>query len=648
MPTKTGPTQRVQAAKAQMSGANPAVRAANFRSVLGTPAQATPAATVVQNTAAKTCCCTTTCCCPACAGLECLDRTRFFSGQLLTEADLNNEQSYLLAKNRLHNRYLFGSGVVCGLQVTCSECEGWVNINPGYAIDPCGNDIIVCAAQSFNVLQAIQACCAPQPATDCSPLRYRPVANCQDAIQTWCITIEYKEQQSQMVTPLQSTSGSCSCGCSNSNGCSCGGSAKSKGCGCGNGSSASRCSCSTTSSPSAACEATRILEGYELGICQVPSDSSQFQRDPQWGTYTQYLKPGISALQPGTFEYQFFQCYQGLLALLLQRPTLKDANGNFLSDALAYQATCQYLASVQNAFASTFITHCNIESALNAIQIPAPPAQSDPQYVEGLVQKIKLIAEIIIAAVLDCLCSSLLPPCPGPVCDNRLILACVTVKNGKITNICHFGGGRKQVITFPTLFYWLSVFGFDKAVAGLGHFLELLCCGEEKRRLLMFNGDYNYRDVLVSGSSGNPATINHAMASFIAEKLGATVVNTASDTPKAVDLRPIVGLEIERAQRTLESYGVKTEGGNFIQKDVSTDPAWTDDAVAAGPAYAAAAFDVTKPLTMYTKGKVVVGFDITSPTDVLSAQIADLQRQVSNLTSQFSAKKPGPDTAGQK
>ena len=48
------------------------------------------------------------CCCPACVGPECLDRTRFFAGQLLTEADLNNEQSYWLAKGRLHNRFLHG------------------------------------------------------------------------------------------------------------------------------------------------------------------------------------------------------------------------------------------------------------------------------------------------------------------------------------------------------------------------------------------------------------------------------------------------------------------------------------------------------------------------------------------------------------
>src|SRR5712672_3146475 len=76
------------------------------------------------------------CCCPACTGLQCLDRTRFFAGQLLTEADLNNDQSYWLAKSRLHNRYLHGWGVACGLQVVCGPCDGWVTIKTGYAIDP--------------------------------------------------------------------------------------------------------------------------------------------------------------------------------------------------------------------------------------------------------------------------------------------------------------------------------------------------------------------------------------------------------------------------------------------------------------------------------------------------------------------------------
>ena len=55
--------------------------------------------------------------CPDCGGLECLCRPRFFAGQLLTEQDLNRLDQYIVAKNQLHNRYLVGHGVVCGLEV---------------------------------------------------------------------------------------------------------------------------------------------------------------------------------------------------------------------------------------------------------------------------------------------------------------------------------------------------------------------------------------------------------------------------------------------------------------------------------------------------------------------------------------------------
>ena len=113
---------------------------------------------------------TVTCSCPACTGLECLERPRFFAGQLLSEADFNSEIDYVRAKQRLHNRYLHGVGTVCGLEVVCSNCQGQVIIKPGYAIGPCGNDIIVCEEQQFDVVKAIKAlsarmvdCVEPKP-----------------------------------------------------------------------------------------------------------------------------------------------------------------------------------------------------------------------------------------------------------------------------------------------------------------------------------------------------------------------------------------------------------------------------------------------------------------------------------------------------
>src|ERR1044071_10398524 len=93
--------------------------------------------------------------CPSCGGLACLCRPRFFAGQLLTEADLNRLERYIVEKNKLHNRYLHGLGVVCGLEVLCHPCEGWVTVKSGYALSPCGDDIVVCNDAAVNVREFI-------------------------------------------------------------------------------------------------------------------------------------------------------------------------------------------------------------------------------------------------------------------------------------------------------------------------------------------------------------------------------------------------------------------------------------------------------------------------------------------------------------
>jgi hypothetical protein len=430
MPRITGPIQGTRPLNSPPRAAN-AAAPMRVQSAAATPrATAVTAQPVAVATTARSSS-STGCNCSACASLQCLDRTRYFSGMLLSEADLNNEQSYLLAKNRLHNQYLHGTGVVCGMTVTCSECDGWVTVNPGYAIDPCGNDIIVCAAQSFNVLQAIQACATPQQAANCSPLRYNPAPNCQDMPQTWCITIQYQEQQTSMVTPLQQTStksssGGCGCGCG-------GGSAKSAGTGCGCGSTTGTASAGASSSTAAACQATRIAEGFQLGVCQTSaSERAAAEKN--------------TAPQPGTYDYQVTQCAAGLATLIAQGKNLLGNLGS--NNQLAYLAASQYLASAKSALASASVTNCSIDSALNSVSI-VKPTEDDQGYIESLSTPITKAMLALRKAGLGCLCLSLLPPCPPAPCDNRLILACVTVLNGKITNICHFGGGRKQVITFP-------------------------------------------------------------------------------------------------------------------------------------------------------------------------------------------------------
>ena len=95
-------------------------------------------------------------------------RPRFFAGQLLCEEDLELLTAYGVAKSRLHNRYLFGSGVVCGLEVACDPCGGGhVRVRPGYALDCCGADIVVACPADIDVNALIRDLRTSRLGTDC-------------------------------------------------------------------------------------------------------------------------------------------------------------------------------------------------------------------------------------------------------------------------------------------------------------------------------------------------------------------------------------------------------------------------------------------------------------------------------------------------
>jgi hypothetical protein len=107
-------------------GRNAALRAATALSVLGHP-------------------CTTDC--------ATLTRPHFFAGQLLDAATLQAEQDYHREKFRRHNRMLHGFGIVSGLGVhvesTSDPGGGRIIVDPGYAIDRCGEEIAVCTGATL-------------------------------------------------------------------------------------------------------------------------------------------------------------------------------------------------------------------------------------------------------------------------------------------------------------------------------------------------------------------------------------------------------------------------------------------------------------------------------------------------------------------
>jgi hypothetical protein len=95
-----------------------------------------------------------------CCELECLVRPRFFCGQLLTDADLTALVEWSRAHFRLA-RHRHGWGVVCGLEVTRDpSTPAGVLVGPGYGIDCCGNEVLLCEPLAYSLAAAC-------PKTEC-------------------------------------------------------------------------------------------------------------------------------------------------------------------------------------------------------------------------------------------------------------------------------------------------------------------------------------------------------------------------------------------------------------------------------------------------------------------------------------------------
>ena len=154
------------------------------------------------------------CGCGGCGGTGTADlsaaafvRPRFFAGQLLTEDDLGLLTGYVTAKDRLHNRYLFGAGVVCGLRVTCDPCGGGtVSVQPGYALDCCGNDLVLACPATLDINTMIRDLRAARLGKDCGdPCTDQGTqsAGHQEAAVTrhYCLYARYGEQATNPVAP---------------------------------------------------------------------------------------------------------------------------------------------------------------------------------------------------------------------------------------------------------------------------------------------------------------------------------------------------------------------------------------------------------------------------------------------------------------
>jgi hypothetical protein len=369
-----------------------------------------------------------------CDGPACTCRPRFFDGQLITARDFRRLDQYLVDKSRLHNRYLHGVGVVCGLEVVCNPCDDTVTVRTGYALGPCGEDIVVCSDARVDVASLIEDYRRERVRADCPPYGQRPT-DCEAARQKWVLGVCYDERPSGGVTSLKHPGNSCGCGGG------CGGA-------CGGGSRRSP----------AACEPTQICEGYRFTLTKVDPG----KRDPADPEATVQWTPDEL---PGRVQANLAR----LQAMLTQVP----------SDPKVEELTtycCQLKADLRDLMDTGSVYDCLLAQQLNTVVCPAP---EDPDAAEVARASIAQLFEIAIALFRMCTCSALLPPCGAGSPDDCVPLAVLTVRTADLTvlEICNWSA-RKFAATMPTLGYW---FGWIPIFHTLRAAVERLCCQPDRR-----------------------------------------------------------------------------------------------------------------------------------------------------------------------
>lgn len=382
--------------------------------------------------------------CSICGMLECVCRPRFFAGQMLTADDLNRLDYYIRAKHRLHNRQLHGWGVVNGLEVTCDACGKGVVVGCGYALSPCGEDIVVCEPVVVDVCALIKACKEAERGQPCEPPRHPTPSGCEDAETEWVLSIRYAETPTRAVQPLMPST--VACGCANGQ-CTCkNGTAKAK--------------------PRGApvqCEPTVICEGFAFDVYRKPPELDQSNDD------------NPLQLNPDSELYQRFECCVELLTRRIPKPP-GPSNLRNVQENLSgwHQWLCSFKDHLQIYLASKPGYNCELLARLNTIV--CPPITSD-NAATLVFQAAALLFLVWLDALLACFCSALLPPCPSAHPDGSVPLATFRVSGNpcRVLSICNWTRHRKFATTFPALQYWLSILPYG---VELRRVIERMCCFE--------------------------------------------------------------------------------------------------------------------------------------------------------------------------
>lgn len=328
-----------------------------------------------------------------CCGLTCFERPNYFCGHLLTDADLSLEQKYVVEKNKLHHRAIDGYGVACGLKITCDHhCCGHVWIHQGYAIDDCGNDLVVCEPTRFDVIGTLQKkglLLVDPPEDDCAPKRQE--RHCKIK-QCFYLTICYGESQSNYETPFQS---------------------------------------SCTSGPKA-CLPTRCTEG----VC--------FDLTDKLPPHHSYLKD---------LEKEFEECFkitcEGEIGRIMKHPHLRRiVCGEFKREHCQEYDPCEQFCTLRAWFLNHLKSkpdeyNCGLFAEVQCLTCPGDydgeedDEQCWKEYLGEVQEAFRKLIYYIERYQFDCALGHLVFDCKQPCEAHCLVLGTVEVVDGKLMRVCN-------------------------------------------------------------------------------------------------------------------------------------------------------------------------------------------------------------------
>lgn len=360
-------------------------------------------------------------------------RPEFFSGQLLTEDDLQSLADYTVAKNRLHNRMLFGAGVACGLRVTRDVCEPerHLIVRSGYAIDCCGSDIVVPCEVRLDVVQLVRDLRARTLGKDCGD-------PCRDADDYYCPETELPDKQTG-VAPAEAA---------------------------------------------AAAEAAIVVDPVRPGAkrssyclyvayCEQPADPvAPYDDEDSCG--------GGECRHTRIREGYRFELRCGTWSGCEPRKRIEPNRGLFSSPTGRAQHVYQLLAK-----ANADLTQQSRDAALDALV--QNMAEVDGAYQPGSMSLVaearglehnqtgqrrfnSIVALLLIGLLRKSDCDSMLPDC-APCDEDGVLIACFDFEECKVTNLCV---ARRLPILSPAYF---SQLGFTHAWRCL---LNAACCQPDK------------------------------------------------------------------------------------------------------------------------------------------------------------------------